>query len=186
MDIFKRVGTKTVQYQIDIVLNKLYMNVNVPGCEISVILKRGDHKSETKAPTPLKDRTAKFNKQIISVPTKLYWDDKKKEFLSKNAELQINIVHQKKVRCAGKIEFDVASYATKNIKSMMEQRQLQKCPDTGAKLLYEIRVHEFGDYSYYQNKEDEDDNRNKSKSTNARGRDVSPMMDISGNTSARG
>ncbi|EAR88878.2 EEIG1/EHBP1 protein amine-terminal domain protein (macronuclear) [Tetrahymena thermophila SB210] len=191
MDIFKRVGTKAVQYQIDIILNKLYMNVNVPGCEISIILKRGDHKAETKIPAPLKDKLAKFNKQQITVPTKLYWDDKKREFLAKSAELQINIIHQKKVRTAGKIEFDVAAYANKSIKTMMEQRQLQKCPDTSAKLLYEIRVHEFGDYSYYQKKEEEEEeerviNRTKTGTSNNRARDVSPMIDTSGMNSARG
>ncbi|KAL4505481.1 hypothetical protein ABPG72_002543 [Tetrahymena utriculariae] len=191
MDIFKRVGTKAVQYQIDIILNKLYMNVNVPGCEISIILKRGDHKAETKIPTPLKDKIAKFNKQQITVPTKLYWDDKKKEFLSKSAELQVNIIHQKKVRTAGKVEFDVAAYANKSIKTQMEQRQLQKCPDTGAKLLYEIRIHEFGDYSYYQKKEEEEEdersyNRQKTGTSNNRARDVSPMIDTSGINSARG
>ncbi|KAL4456620.1 hypothetical protein ABPG74_000727 [Tetrahymena malaccensis] len=192
MDIFKRVGTKAVQYQIDIILNKLYMNVNVPGCEISIILKRGDHKAETKIPAALKDKIAKFNKQQITVPTKLYWDDKKKEFLSKSAELQVNIIHQKKVRTAGKIEFDVAAYANKSIKTQMEQRQLQKCPDTGAKLLYEIRVHEFGDYSYYQKKEQEEEeeergyNRQKTGTSNNRARDVSPMIDTSGMNSARG
>jgi len=43
----------------------------------------GDHKSELKNPVLLKDKVARFDKQVISVPTKLYWDEKKQEFLSK-------------------------------------------------------------------------------------------------------
>lgn len=61
------------------------------------------------------------------------------------------------MRCAGKIEFDVATYATKNIKTNNEQKPLLKCPDPAAKLLYEIRVHEFGDYSAYQNQDKEEE-----------------------------
>jgi len=48
----------------------------------------GDHKSELKNPVVLKDKVARFEKQIISVPTKLYWDEKKQEFLSKIVKIK--------------------------------------------------------------------------------------------------
>lgn len=56
----------------------------------------------------------------------------------------------------GKIEFDVAQYATEDIKSQKEQRSLQKCPDPTAKLFFEIRVHELGDYSSYSKQSDDE------------------------------
>jgi len=112
--LLKRVGKKTIKFQIDVRVEKVDVNIKFP-CQLFIIWKRGPRNRETKkVDMDLNTGSATFNEDL-SLTATLFQDTKTKKFQEKKSTFTTVIVTPKGNKIAGACDFDVSTYPNQGL-----------------------------------------------------------------------